>query len=360
MKNFIIFSKSNWNEPPRLRHQLTNLLLDAGNDVLFVQKPLFPWQAKIKQFSVDGRRLVVATTKQVFHHQLRIFAPLRMINNAFEILSIKANIRSKLRNEAVVINFNYDYYFLRSIFPCNKIITVVNDDFVAQAKLGGGARVRSALAKTCGISDAVLTVSYPLMRQLAAWCEPKLFFPWSDEPYSPPKADSSRNAVLIWASINRIIDFDLLSRVSKRLSEIDFYLVGPLSEASRSVVSELCANCSNVFYLPPSTLDALPLEKFFVGLLPYKAGVPSTEAVTLANKSLRLMSRGLPLVVHGMPNFLEHKAIFPCSGELEMAENIKFCLENFSELQWPIKELVDANGPKVRYEEFSNFLKEIN
>lgn len=357
MTNFIFFSKSNWSEPPRLRHQLASLLLDAENDVIFVQKPLFPWQGRIKKLPIDQRRLVVATTRQIFHHQLRIFSPLRLINNLFEILSIKTNIPPQQRDDAIVINFNYDYYFLRSIFPKNKIITVVNDDFVAQAKLGGAARVRKALAKTCGISDAVLTVSYPLMRQLAAWSTPALFFPWSDAPYSSPKVNSPRNSVLIWASINSIVDFDLLFEVSKILPGVDFYMVGPLSGKSKAAVSNLCAECSNIFYLPPSTLEALPLEKFFAGLLPYRAGVASTEAVTLANKSLRLMSKGLPLIVHGMPNFLRHEAIFPCKGGQEMAAKIEHCLENFMELQQPIKELVDANGPNARYEQFLNILK---
>ncbi|WP_157609911.1 hypothetical protein [Variovorax sp. Root434] len=359
MKNFIVFSKSNWDESPRLRHQLTNLLLNSGNNVIFVQKPLFFWQRRRNDFPISDGGLAIVTTKQIFHHQLRFFFLLRWINNLFEIFSIKANLPSRLCENAIVINFNYDYYFLRSVFGSNKIITIVNDDFVAQAKLAGKARVRNALAKTCGVSDAVLTVSYPLMQQLSAWCKPKLFFPWSDDRYSLPNSDSLRNAVLIWASINEIIDFELLANVSRRLPQINFYLVGPLATASKTVVSDLCAVCKNIFYLPPSTLEALPLEKFFAGLMPYKAGVPSTEAVTLANKSLRLMSRGLPLIVHGMPNFLEHEAIFSCSGELEMAKKIEFCLENFSELQAPIKKLVDVNGSDDRYREFLKILNEI-
>ena len=78
----------------------------------------------------------------------------------------------------------------------------------------------------------------------------------------------------------------------------------------------------------------------------------STEAVTLANKSLRLMSKGLPLVVHGMPNFLKHEAIFSCSGAEEMARQIEVARQNFYELQESIRDLVDNNGPAVRYREF--------
>lgn len=357
MKTFILFSKTNWSEPPRLRHQLTDLLLNAGNSVIFFQKPLFFWQRKEKKISIDRRGLKIVVAKQIFHHQLRFFPPLRWINNWFEIFSIKRCLTPDSSEKAIIVNFNYDYYFLRSIFPNNKIITLVNDDFVAQARFAGESRVRNALAKTCKISDAVLTVSYPLMQQLSNWSKPELFLPWSDGRYSPPNFDSLRNCVLIWASINGIIDFDLLYDVSCRLTNINFYLVGPLDRGSESVVSKLRDDCKNIYYLPPSTLENLPLEKFFAGLMPYKAGVRSTEAVTLANKSLRLMSKGLPLVVHGMPSFLEHEAIFSCQDHIEMAENIELCRENFQKLQAPIKTLVDANGPVDRYRQF---LKIIN
>lgn len=359
MGNYIVFSKSNWDEPPRLRHQLTNLLLNAGNEVIFVEKPLFPWQRENRKPGVKAAGLRIFSTRQIFHHQLRIFPFMSRVNNCAEILSIKASLPLKACKDFVVINFNYDYYFLRAIFPNNKIITVVNDDFVAQAKLSGKARVRKALARTCKISDAVLAVSYPLMRQLSDWCSPKLFFPWSDDPYRTPNINLHRDSVLIWASINGIIDFQLLAAVSRRLPAVNFYLVGPLAPASKSIVLKLCNASRNVFYLPPSTLEDLPVDNFFAGLMPYKAGVPSTEAVTLANKSLRLMSKGLPLIVHGMPNFMESEVIFSCSGEQEMAEKIELCLRDFSKMQEPIKKLVGLHGSSDRYNEFLKILKEI-
>ena len=359
MKTFIFFSKSNWNESPRLRHQMVNLLLATGNKVVFFQKPIFFWQSESKQKSITGNGLEVVTTKQFLHHQLRITAPLRFINGLFEKWSIKRKISSQLRKDAVIVNFNYDYVFLRSIFQHNKIVTVINDDFVAQAKFGNGEHVKFALAKTCGFSDAVLTVSYPLMEQLAPWCKPVLFLPWADSPYLPPNPGSLRNAVLVWASINDVIDYELLRSVSKECPTVIFYLVGPVSGFAKTLVPNLCAQSVNIVYFPPSDLDFLPLDKFFAGLMPYKADVPSTEAVTLANKSLRLMSRGLPLIVHGMPHFFKHEAIFPCVDKNQLAAAIKYCATDFFKLQESIKNLVSTNTSEVRYDSFMNVLNKI-
>ncbi|MEO0579910.1 MAG: hypothetical protein AAFZ58_14575, partial [Pseudomonadota bacterium] len=37
---FIFLTRTNWNEPPRIRHQLAELLVSEGHDVVFFQKPV--------------------------------------------------------------------------------------------------------------------------------------------------------------------------------------------------------------------------------------------------------------------------------------------------------------------------------
>lgn len=352
MESFVVFSKSRWDEPPRLRHQITRLLLAFGHQVSFFQRPMFLWEkSKTPVVSRQGDLLLVST-KQAIHHQLRIYRIIGYLNELVEIRSIRRKISSQINENVIVVNFNYDYAFLRKIFPENKIITVINDDFVAQAKLLKGRHVERALEETCKVSDCILTVSHPLMRQLSAWCKPVLFLPWSDGPYQFPTARGVRDAVLIWASINDVIDYELLRLVSEKLPHVHFLLVGPLSGQAKSIVPGLCAESESIQYSPSTSLESLALANVFAGLMPYREGVRSTEAVTLANKSLRLMSKGLPLVVHGMPNFLKHEAIFSCSGAEEMARQIEVARQNFYELQESMRDLVDNNGPAVRYREF--------
>ncbi len=41
MKRFIFFTKTMYDETPRIRHQLADLLTSYGHEVVFYQKPLF-------------------------------------------------------------------------------------------------------------------------------------------------------------------------------------------------------------------------------------------------------------------------------------------------------------------------------
>jgi hypothetical protein len=351
MKDFIIFSKTRWSEVPRMRHQLTRMLRDLDGRIFFFERPVFS-VSNADNFCEVEERIFVGMASQLIHHQIRVNKILQKINAEFEIVSIKKKL-PKFHENPVVFNFNYDYFFLRKIFPKNKLITVINDDFVAQARLFRGHHVREALAETCAISDVVLTTAYPLVKQLSAWCHPLLFLPWADAEYCRPVFGENRNIALMWGSINEILDFSLLSDIANRHAHLEFYLVGTLSRSVRRQVNQICSNNRNVKYFPPMDLDSLPLSRIFSGIMPYKSGVGSTEAVTMANKSLRLMSKGLPLIVHGMPNFYRHEAIYRCLDANQFSESINNCAVKFYDLQAPISEFVSKNTKTVR----SEFLK---
>ena len=42
-KKIVIFTKKNWNEPPRIRHQLTRLLSSYGQEIMLGSRN-FDWQ----------------------------------------------------------------------------------------------------------------------------------------------------------------------------------------------------------------------------------------------------------------------------------------------------------------------------
>jgi len=342
-----------------MRHQLARLIQYFGGEVVFFQKPAFFWEnlrAWDDVSASDGVKL--SRTKQLIHHQLRIFDFLGWVNAEFEERSIREKIGDYLDERVVVVNFNYDYFFLRKLFPKNKIVTIINDDFVAQARVGV-SHVEKTLSETCKSSDVVLTVSYPLVRKLSRWCAPVLFLPWADAPYSPPDSSGKRDAVLIWASINNILDFELLAELAKKSPDTEFFLVGPMSRRARRMVENLISRNLNVFYFSARPLESLPLERFFAGFMPYKSGVASTEAVTLANKSLRLMSKGLPLIVHGMPHFFKHEAIFSCTNSEQILERFEQCKRDFLRLQKDIEILVSENSPESRHGLFVNTLNAV-
>ncbi|MCY1239044.1 hypothetical protein D9M72_518160 [compost metagenome] len=248
---------------------------------------------------------------------------------------------------------------MREIFPGNKIITIINDDFVAQAKLFSGRHVKNSLEKTCRESDLVLTVSYPLMRQVSGWCSPELFFPWADVEYREPVPSTTRNAVLLWAHIDGRVDFDLLHQSVSKRPEVIFYLVGPQAANVRDRISKI-ESMANVVIIPSAKLDELPLERFFAAIIPYKKHVADIEAVTMSNKSLQLMSRGLPIVAHGMPAFYQHPAIVKAADLDAFLAGLDYFQENFLDLQKSIGDLVSENQSRSRFEFLKNHISKID
>jgi len=355
MSQFVLFSKTLWAEPPRLRHQFANMLTLYGNEVVFFEKPRFPYQTAEmdrERFPASNGNIIVAQGAQIIHHQLRVFGALSQLNAAWEARSIRKAAKALVGESAIVINFNYDYYFLRRVFKFNKIVTVINDDFIAQAKFFARRHVKARLRETCRMSDTVLTVSYPLMAQLADWCSPVLFLPWADCEYRAPSVTKARNGVLLWGHIDRRIDFELLSLFSEQRPGVMVYIVGPVSSDVEGQLLLLKQQRTNVITLPPTQLDSLPLDLFFAAIIPYKKNVGDIEAVTLSNKSFQLMSRGLPLIVHGMPSFLEHEAVFKCASALDAVVFADRARECFLLLQSAIRQLIQDNQVESRYEQF--------
>src|SRR5436853_6844830 len=179
--HFAFFTRTSWNEMPRIRHQLTELLTSNGHHVTFFEKANSSSAPKI-----ISENLTVSTLPEVIHHQLR---PLRTIGNAANIFP-KNFIRkhySKSRLPDIIINFNYDFSFLKEIFPDIPVITFINDDFIAQAKPWMKKIITERLAETCSVSDAMLTVSNPLLKQLCLYnSNSYLFFPWAEKEYTEP------------------------------------------------------------------------------------------------------------------------------------------------------------------------------
>src|SRR6185295_4049668 len=161
---FVFLTKTRWDEPPRIRHQLASLLAGAGHEVLFFQKPARVGREPVARFA-GAARIVVAQHHELVHHKLRLMPAIHRLNASTVRGSLQLALRdSGFGTDAVVVNFNYDYWFLRSVFPGQRLITMINDDFVSTALFGFQWPLRWALERTCRDSDRVLTVSTPLQK----------------------------------------------------------------------------------------------------------------------------------------------------------------------------------------------------
>lgn len=347
-----------YSETPRIRHQVADLLVSYGHEVVFYQKPLFFFNNTknlINQKVSD--KFEVKQTKQLLHHQLRLFSWISLLNSSYEARQIMNSFDSIDDND-VIINFNYDYSFLRNIFKKNKIITLINDDFVAQSKFNKGKHTLQSLSNTIKMSDIILTVSYPLLNQASDFSKfVQMFLPWSKEKYSKP-IKSTRNAVLLWAHIDKRIDFDLIEDILSNNSKFFFHFVGPVSEENLIYVDKLKQKYNNLILYPASSLENLPLDSYFSSIIPYKAGVLDIEAVTASNKTFQLLSKGLPLVTYGMPSFFEHESIFKAESYKEFSSFIQKAHEQFYVLQPSIEKLIGDQQPAQRYEQIMSIINE--
>lgn len=358
LNKFIIFSKSYWNESPRLRHQVARLLLSHGHQVVFFEKPDFLFGSfKNQPLSEDLDAINIRRARQLIHHQLRVSNLLRSLNAMYEKESIGKKIDIEEEEGSIIINFNYDYYFLRNLFPKNKIITIINDDFVAQSKINKGRHVVESLELTCKISDAVFVVSYPLASQVEKWCNPQIFLPWAQAGYIRPNNLYSRDSILIWAHVDRRFDFNLLKEfaIKRPAIKIDFF--GPTSASVAQNILELRKQFEKFTFNSSVDLDGIVFDKYFCSIIPYLKDVADINAVSVSNKTFQLLSKGMPIVTHGMPNFINDKAIFKTSSVDGFIGAIDFCYSNFFSLQSSIEDIVLKNQPDSRYKQIMSVVK---
>ena len=352
MSTFIIFTRTAWGEAPRLRHQVTQLLMEAGHRVYFFELPRSVLSRPAPLAPVTGVAPAFVRTTDLIHHQLRLVSPLHAINAWFVRRQIESFLRTLSSDEVTVVNFNYDYYFLRELFPKERIVTIINDDFEAQSRLPIYSHITWALRRTCSMSDAVFAVSVPLVRRLSQWSAAALFLPWSSMQYTAPQTDVARRTrILFWGYIDERLDIDMLNRVASDLArrgpQWELMLVGPTQGRGRDMVERAMARHKNVRILDSHRLDQLPLDTITAAVIPYLT--PSAmDAVTLPNKAMQLLARGIPLLISGMPAFIEAPFVRRLDAADSPAEVIDGCISDFNALQPSIANFLAENTPESR------------
>lgn len=353
MAHFTLISHTNWNEAPRIRHQVAELLLDAGHSVLFFERPSPPWRVWKPRLADARAGLTLARTNFLLHHQLRALVPMHWVNAAFVQSQIKGCLDAYgAPADSTVINFAHDYYFLRKSFPTSRIVTIIHDDFEAQSRLPFTGHIRWSLERTCRMSDEVFAVSTPLQERLRAWCDPKLLLPWSVVPYRTPSRDSSRRKLLIyWGFVDSAIDLKVVGGLATHLREQrpdwKVLLVGPTQSGGRKAVLDGIRPFRNVEVRDRCNLDDLPLDEAVAAIAPYRRS-PACDSVTLANKSMQLFARGMPLLISNMPAYIKQPFIVRLDGPAGVGAALDSCVANFQSWQPLIERFVAENAPATR------------
>lgn len=343
MKKVLILTKTDWDEPPRIRHQVARLLKNHGYEITFVERNSYK-NLFIKKRVEEG--ITFYGHSEFIHHQLRKYSFIQKANNTV----VKFYLRKILKEIEYdfIINFCYDYPFLSKIADGKKVITIINDDFEAQAKLGMEKQIRNQMRETCQDSDHVLTVSYPLYDKLSEFKDNvTLFFPWSQNKYVKPDFTGQRNTVLYWGFVGRM-DWPMIENIIKN-SEHHYRFIGPQDRAiDKKMVPYLSENYPNFEYIPYSTFKGLNVDDVFCSIIPYNPKKESVQACTVSNKAFNLLSKGLPLVYADLKHLIQApKTVMQKNRTLEEYQTaIDFYYKNFFEVQNDIESFL-----KEHYEE---------
>lgn len=347
MKKVLIVTKTNWREAPRIRHQVTRLLRDAGYQITFIEKNAYK-NLFIRHRHQEGIEFYAHA--ELIHHQLRYFPFIQWLNN-FVVKYYLRKITKRLEFD-FVMNFCYDYHFLKSLFPGKKVITMIEDDFESQAKFGMTRQIRNQVAKTCRNSDVVLTVSFPLLEKLRQHNpNVKMLFPWSQQRYKQPVASSTRNTVLYFGYVHRL-DWATIERLVRE-TPYHYRFIGPTAKhRDNQMVDHLARHYQNFEYIPFSPVSNLRVDDVFCSILPYDANIKSVQACTVSNRAFNLLALGMPLAYADLKSLIAAPTtvIRKNASIGEYKETLAFFKENFNNVQNDIAEFLSNHYEDSRWQ----------
>lgn len=346
MKKVLIITRTNWNEAPRIRHQITRMFKARGYQIAYIEKNSYR-NVFIKHRYEEG--IDFYAHAELIHHQLRYFPIIQKLNNAVVRFYLKRIVK-KIEYD-FVMNFCYEYSFLKKLMPNKKIVTMIEDDFESQAKFAMTAAIRNQVMKTCKNSDAVLTVSYPLLDKLRAYNDNvKMLFPWSQSQYAQPQVTAERNTVLYFGFVHRMEWRSVENLI--RDTQYTYRFVGPPGKSHDvQMLNHLKSTYPNFEYIPYSSVNDLRTDDVFCSILPYDPTIKSVQACTISNRAFNLLSLGLPLVYADLHYLI--KAPLTVIRKNKSLEEYKISLDyfkqNFYQVQDDIREFLSSNYENDRW-----------
>jgi len=347
--DFYLFTKSRWDEAPRLRHQIAQMLAANGHTLTFFERPTLLHRGR----RVVDDKVTLVQTRWLMRGQLRVHRVLARLNNAVE----KRELRRAIQGPPAigVINFNYDYEFLRELFPQSKIVFVINDDFIDGA-LAPRETARQ-IGATAASSDQTIVTAYPLLDQVRGHTDhAELFLPWSRSGYNKPKSGLDRTDLIWWGYINDRIDEEAVRHVSQ--AGITMHFVGPVIDSAK--IRRILA-LKGVVRHPSSQLKDLGaiLDRCCASILPYERTFKQIGALTINNRGFELLSYGLPLLYTDLPALLQAPpdVIHRCATPQSFVEAHHSTRANFDLVQPSIENFLADHTPERRYAQLMGYFR---
>jgi glycosyltransferase involved in cell wall biosynthesis len=305
----VITTVTNWDEPPRIRHEVAHQMSRFYN-VVFVQ--IFCQRGKRRHKYTVSDSMIVTCVGLCFPGMTRLlmkFPILMKVYNKYLTGALTRIVKKYSPRKAILMNFQFNAaeFCDRNIF--DKCYFFCNEDFINQnlsASLREKTIAEKMQAQVIACSDAVFAVSEPLKDKLISYGAENVHVIHSAHNFDLEFSlrninfrEQSEISVCYMGFLNQYINIDWFRFILEQ-KDMRLTIVGPVAYES---LLENIRSSSNFKHAPALTGFSLQKEllEHDVLVMPYASPVDN-EVTSVPAKLYQYLAVGRPVVSSIMPN----------------------------------------------------------
>ena len=322
---------TNWDEPPRIRHEMAYQLSRFYNVVYFQiysQRGFKRRECDVNE-NLKIRKIgysFVGLTKLLYW-----FPIVRRLYNNYLSYRIQQKIMKYFGTDLTLFSFQFDF---PEIFETNKFkrkIYFCNDDFISQYS-GIGKKKRKSLQdlqrRVLKNADAVFSVSAPLSeiliengaKNMSVIESGHSFDPVLSREYIVKQKKTFINLCYL-GFLSDSIEVDWFLKILKN-ERIILTVIGPIGSKTIKRSLEAFKNFKHIGALTGKKLQEELLENHVL-LMPYRSAIDN-ELTTVPAKLFQYLATGKPIVSSLMPNLIKmpEKFVYPAKNYITFSNLI--------------------------------------
>lgn len=342
-----------WNEPQRLRHQLAELLIDMGHSVVFVEKPVPFWKRKAQIIEIqEGLSLV--SVRALIHPQLRVLPFLGWIDQKIRQVQLEKTLRQY--DFDVHFSFFLDAYGLFEWVPR---VQVINDDFIGKATRLSSRSTKSDFTKSVRSATCTLTVSYPLHNLVKKNGGNSItFFPWFSGRAAQIDTNKQASKILYFGYLAGRVRWEIIDFFLRKGITVEMYAPESSATTGDSMWIRKLKHYGNFIFHGEGNINDIDHKTFICSIQPYDRKIPNTDMITFSNRTVRLLALGVPSLHERLPHLIEcpSSIIYQASTEAEYWSGFTFLRDNQSKSQKDIASFLDSHDVNARKQQLNQIL----
>jgi glycosyltransferase involved in cell wall biosynthesis len=303
----VVTTMTRWDEPPRIRHQVTRQLARFYN-VLYVELP-FVAERPAEETSVVDANLTVFKPRSLGRLARRLRNNLRIArrrHDAILVRAIERRAREMGYTSAALVNFQFDFDAIMGSALFDRKIYLCNDEFQDATRFWVRALNRNSEDAVIRTADVSLAVSLPLLEKLQRISSrAELFLPGHEfEAEASPdvRARSEPIQVCYMGFVNSRLQVSWLERLA-RDPDVHITLIGPVENPADWASLLARSNVSHAGAMVGAVLQAA-LSAADVFVMPYDVNQQAVRAITAPNKLFQYLACGRPVVSSNLPRLI--------------------------------------------------------